>query len=279
MVGHEAGRAHDHAGMTHRRRLEDRFLHRRTPPWVGGPTGALPRDAVALESERSGDEVRRLLQAGAVAARSITRARLAAQRPIQDDPGGQRVRREQDVRSRSLGLRHVLEGVRDPVGQEPHERGVRAVLADEGELRLASLVGHGREHPLDVGLHGHPRPVGSHHDADGPLDALLPHLRDGVRDERRRVLHPEERVERGPVLAQTGDQALGLHPRGVQQGEQVADRFVASAQVGQMLRRRRPAPADVRVVALDVLGSARGPVCHDQHPCRGRHGAVLSVSA
>jgi hypothetical protein len=60
-----------------------------------------------------GDEVRRLLQAGTVAARSVARARLAAQRPILDDPRGKRVRREQDLRGRSLGLRHVLEGVRD----------------------------------------------------------------------------------------------------------------------------------------------------------------------
>ena len=175
--------------------------------------------------------------------------------------------------------RHVLEGVRDAGGQEAHERGVRTVLADEREHRPASLVARGREHPLDVGLHGHPRPVGSHHDADGPFDPLLAHLRHGVRDERWRVLHPEERTERGPVLAQSGDQALGLCPGGVQQGEHVADRFVARAQVGQMLRRRRPASTDVRVVALDVLGSARRPVRHDQHPDRVRHGACLSVSA
>ena len=56
---------------------------------------------------------------------------------------------------------------------------------------------------------------------------------------------------------------LGLGALG--QRRHAADGVVAAGQVGQLLGRRRPAPADVGVVRLDVVGRRRRAVGHHHH--------------
>jgi hypothetical protein len=68
-----------------------------------------------------------------------------------------------------------------------------------------------------------------HHDPDPPRDPVRRHLGDGVRDERRRVLHPQVRPEGPSIVGQPLDQTVRLRPRRVQQGEHVPDRRVPVA--------------------------------------------------
>ncbi len=66
-------------------------------------------------------------------------------------------------------------------------------------------------------------------------------------------------------------------PRDVEQGEAVADRRVALPQLLEVLGRGRPAAADVGVVALDVVGAARGAVRHHEHADRWSRSLEPSV--
>ena len=71
--------------------------------------------------------------------------------------------------------------------------------------------------------------------------------------------------------------AAGLRARDVEQREHVADRRVALPQLLQVLGRRRAPAADVRVVALDVVGAVGGPVRHHQHADRFARAHVVAV--
>src|SRR4029450_8513973 len=95
-----------------------------------------------------------------------------------------------------------------------------------------------------------------------------------------RVLHPQVRAERAHLAAvELPLQALGLLPGDVQQGEPVADRRIAIAQLLEVLGRGTPSAPDVRVVALDVVGTAGGPVRHHEHADRRTaHRAVRSCT-
>ena len=59
----------------------------------------------------------------------------------------------------------------------------------------------------------------------------------------------------------------------MRQRRRPADRLVPGRQLGELLRRRRPAPADVGVVGLDVGRRARRPVGHQDDA--GRHVAAV----
>ena len=145
------------------------------------------------------------------------------------------------------------------------------IRADERERGAAAVVLRRLDHALDVGLDRHPGPVRRHHDADRAFDAVGAHRRDRLRDERLRVLHPEVGAERARSAGSAFSRStrpVGLRAGRVQQREHVADRGVSLLQLREVLGRRRPAAADVRVVALDVVGAARGPVRHHQHADR-----------
>ena len=107
--------------------------------------------------------------------------------------------------------------------------------------------------------------MGSHHDRDRPFDPVFPHRLDRLGYGRRRVLHPQVGAELiyASLDVQAGGGPVRLLPRDLKEREPVTDRLVAGLQIRQVLRRWRPAAADVRVVALDVVGPARGPVRHE----------------
>ena len=89
-----------------------------------------------------------------------------------------------------LGMKHsppfipeTVERMRDPLCEERHEPRVVVIAPDEREGRPA--LGGGVADALDVGLHGHPRPVRRHDDTDRVLDAVGAHLLERIGDPGR----------------------------------------------------------------------------------------------
>ena len=79
---------------------------------------------------------------------------------------------------------------------------------------------------------------------------------------------PEVRAERAAARVQLGLDPRRLLARDVEEREPVPDRRVPFPELGEVLGRGRPSAPDVRVVALDVVGTARRPVGHHENADR-----------
>ena len=255
-----------------RRQLLDHRFDRRSPPRVVRPARALPRDQVVVAgraARRPGRPSPAARRGTGTSRRNRTTCSAACRRrasaPAASAPRRSRVafaalaRRSDDRAPR----RRAPRGSAMNAGWSWYERtNVNAGPPPSSSRRL--------DHAFDVRLDRHPGPVRRHHDADRALRRRRrASLAIASRDERLRVLHPEvgaERVRRRPrrrSAARPGPRPVpGSCPAS---GNTLPIAAYRSSQLREMLGRRRAATADVRVVPLDVVGTARGPVGHHQH--------------
>ncbi len=165
-----------------------------------------------------------------------------------------------------LGLGELLDALADARRERLDQQVGVEVGVDVAHVDVAAVE---VEAGLDLGLvlrDRHGREVRREHDGDGPLDAVVDHLADGLLDPGRPVAHPEVGLEpvrlAGRVEVRHRPVDLGL--RQPHDGRRAADRAVVVGDLVQHGRRRRAAVADVGEVAGDLVERLRAAVGHEE---------------
>ncbi len=266
VIGDEPRRAHDDRRMPGRRDLEQNLLDGRAPPRVGGAARALPRDQVVLDPDRVAT------RSAVVCRPSRYRHESAQSQCLQrsDPSGSDRTGSECALKITGGAVPLVggepVERLAHPGGQERHEHRMVVVAAGRTRSRCRrpdrpTLAGRARRRsrptsPTSAAPSRCPPRARRDRRASAPrrrrrteVSASSP----GTRGRSRRRPRSAARRSRRPEP--------GWYPAA---GRRSRSRRSARELV-QMLGGRRPSAADVGVVALDVVGAARGPVGHHEH--------------
>lgn len=229
-------------------------------PRFRGAARRLPRDRPVrslVESETVGD--------GLGGRAQFVGVRVA----LVDDSPWQRVSREQHTHGPVGGGSHGGESGAEVVGEEVEIRRLGRPTLDVEHRRRSATVGHPSAAPVEVLADRVRREVRRQHQPDDGLRSGggIPC---GLLDLGGSVLQAEGHREAARFVGiQRGLQRplLGLGQLG--EGRQPADGAIAGGEVGECLRGRRPAAANVGVVGLDLRRCTRRSVRHQDH--RDRH--------
>ena len=225
----------------------------RLEPRLGQTPRALPRDVPLVGPQ---PQPRRQRLRGAPQLVGIRVARL-------EDPSRQTVRGEDHLHLQRGG--EPLQRLRELLVQPLEELRVLAPAPHQGELEPST----GRlEQLLLVGADRQRRVVGGHRDGDDAPHAVAHDPLHGILDERMPVAHADVDGQ-----AQRLGERRSLRFRPSPDGRAAADLRVVAADLGDELRTRVAAAADVEQVGLDVIQRLRPAVGHqDDRVGLTRHG-------